>query len=142
MLYRIFLEGLNWRLYWYMYVNHIITVFFNIYSMYFYVGVLFGVYNFTKEFSTHCDSSERLKIVIYTNDLLTHGRRAVKVFLAGHTYCDTRVWQWSCPFLFERLRYVPTWDRTPISLMRVERSSPTTTRRFNVYRKDKYYIWI
>lgn len=68
-----------------MYVNHIITVFFNIYSMYFYVEVLFGVYNFTKEFSTHFDSSERLKIVTYTNDLLTHGRGAVRFFLAGQT---------------------------------------------------------
>ena len=68
--------------------------------------------------------------------------------LTRHTYCDTglpfimvisedpwhshllpSVWQWSCHYLFLRLRSVATGDRTPISRMRGERSSSTPPRR-------------
>ena len=64
--------------------------------------------------------------------------------IACHTYCDTglpfimvisedlwhshlspSVWQWNCHYLFLRLRSVATWDRTPISRTRGERSTST-----------------
>ena len=68
--------------------------------------------------------------------------------LTCHTYCDTglpfimvisedpwhshlmpSVWQWSCYYLFLRLRSVATGYRTLISRMRGERSTPTPPRR-------------
>ena len=64
--------------------------------------------------------------------------------LTCHTYCDMglpfimvisedpwnshllpSVWQWSCHYLFLRLRSVATGDRTPISRIRGERSTST-----------------
>ena len=69
--------------------------------------------------------------------------------LTCHTYCDTglpfikvfsedpwhsnllsSVWQWSCHYLFLRLRSVATGDQTPISRMRCERSTSSPPRRF------------
>ena len=68
--------------------------------------------------------------------------------LTCHTHCDTglpfilviskdprhshlllSVWQWSCHYLFLRLRSVATGNRTPISRMRGERSTYTPPRR-------------
>ena len=68
--------------------------------------------------------------------------------LTCHTYCDTDllfmmvisgdpghsqllpcVWQWSCHYLFLRLRSVATKDRTPISRTRGECSTSTPPRR-------------
>ena len=66
----------------------------------------------------------------------------------SHTHCDTglpfimvisedpwhsllmpSVLQWSCHYLFLWLRSVVTWDRTPISSIWGERSTPTPTRQ-------------
>ena len=68
--------------------------------------------------------------------------------LTCHTYCDTglpfmmvipedpwyshllpSVWQWSCHYLFLRLRFTATGDRTPISRIRGERLTSTPPRR-------------
>ena len=67
--------------------------------------------------------------------------------LACHTYCDTghpfimvitedpwhshllpSFWQWSCHYLFLRLRSVATGNRTPISRIRGERPTSTPPR--------------
>ena len=84
---------------------------------------------------------------------MTHDRHSwplsSKCTLTCHTYCDTgppfimvisenpshshplpNVWQWSCQYLFLRLRYIATGDRTPISRTRGERSTSTPPRRF------------
>ena len=49
------------------------------------------------------------------------------------------VWQWSCHYLFSRLRSVATGDRTPISRMRRERSTSTPPRRGTLHRI--IHIW-
>ena len=69
--------------------------------------------------------------------------------LTSHTNCDTdlpfiqvfsedpwrsnllpSVWQWSCHYLFLRLRSIANGDQTPISCMRGERSTSSPPRRF------------
>ena len=42
-----------------------------------------------------------------------------------HSHLFPSFWQWSCHYLFLRLRSVATGDRTPISCMRGERSTST-----------------
>ena len=39
------------------------------------------------------------------------------------------VWQWSCHYLFQRFRYVPTGNRTVVSHIQGERSTTTPPRR-------------
>ena len=46
------------------------------------------------------------------------------------THTLPSVWQWSCHFLFIRLRSVATGDRTPISSTRGRRSTYTPPRRY------------
>ena len=41
-----------------------------------------------------------------------------------HSHLLPSVWQWSSHYLFLRLWYDATWNRTPISRMRGERSTP------------------
>ena len=85
--------------------------------------------------------------------ILTYARHSWPLSSEGslkcHTYCDTSlpfirvisedawhshllssVWQWSCHYLFLRLRSVTTGDRTPSTRMRGERSTSTQPRRF------------
>ena len=57
-----------------------------------------------------------------------------------HSHLLPNVWQWSCLYLFLRLMFVATGDRTPISNTRSERSTSTPPRRcywgvrkFNTY---------
>ena len=78
--------------------------------------------------------------------ILTYDRHSWPLSSVGslmcHTHCDTgisedpwhshllpNVWQWSCHYLFLRLRSVATGDRTPISRMRGERSTSKLPRR-------------
>ena len=49
--------------------------------------------------------------------------------VTSHSYLLPSVWQWSCHYLFLRLRSVVTGDRTPISRTRGERSTSTLPRR-------------
>ena len=83
--------------------------------------------------------------------ILTNARHSWPLSSEGsltcHSYCDTglpcimvisedpwhspllpSVWQWSCHYLFLRLRSFATGDRTPISRMRGERSTSTPPR--------------
>ena len=46
-----------------------------------------------------------------------------------HSHLMPSVWQWSCHYVFLRLRSVATGDRTSISRMRDERSTSTPPRR-------------
>ena len=94
-------------------------------------------------------AGEGLQILIYARHscpLSSEGS------LTYHTYCDTglpfimgiyedpchshllpSVWEWSCHYLFVRLRSVATGDRTPNSRMRGERSTSTPPRRSRCY---------
>ena len=108
---------------------------------------LFEVYRPTREFFTHMETSTLpVKGCKFRPVLGTYGHCS-KGSLTCHTYCDTglpfimfisedpwhshlfpSVWQWSCHYLFLRLRSVATGDRTPISRMQGERSTFTTPR--------------
>ena len=50
-----------------------------------------------------------------------------------HSHLLPSVWQWSCYYLFLRLRSFATGDRTPISRMRGERSTSTPPRRWEFF---------
>ena len=102
---------------------------------------LFGVYPTTDFHSFGDVTGEGLQILTYDRHswpLSSEGS------LTCHTYCDTglpfimvisedqwhthllsSVWQWSCHYLFLRLRSVATGDRTPISRTRGERFTST-----------------
>ena len=90
--------------------------------------------------------------------ILTNARHSWQLSSEGsltcHTYCDTglpfvmvisedpwhsnllpSVWQWSCHYLFLRLRSVATGDRTLTSRTRGESSTSTPPRRL------KHVIW-
>ena len=77
-----------------------------------------------------------------------------------HTYCDTSlplimvisedpwhshllpsVWHWSCLYLFLRLKFVATTDRTPITRMRGERSMSTPPRRLISFSFRGRWTW-
>ena len=102
-----------------------------------------------REFFTHMETSP-LPVKAAN---LTYARKSWPLssesYLTCHTYCDTglpfiivisedpwhshllpSVWQWSCHYLFLRLRSVATGDQTPISHMRGELSTVTPPRRF------------
>ena len=111
---------------------------------------IFGVYRPTWAFRTYGDvtiAGEGLQIMTYARHswlLRNEGS------LAYHTYCDTghpfimiisedpwhftllSVWQWSCHYLFFRLRSVVTGDRDPISRTRGECSTSTPTQWFRI----------
>ena len=65
---------------------------------------------------THCDTGLPFIIVISEDP--------------WHSHLLPSVWQWSCHYLFLRLRSVATGDRTPISRMRGERSTSKPPRRY------------
>ena len=74
---------------------------------------------------THCDTGLPFIMVISEDPL--------------HSHLLPSVWQWSCHYLFSRLRSVATGDRTPISRMRRERSTSTPPRRGTLHRI--IHIW-
>ena len=59
-----------------------------------------------------------------------------------HSHLLPSVWQWSCRYLFLRLRSVATGNRTPISRMRGERSTSTPPRRSPLTRTLPMGHWI
>ena len=69
-----------------------------------------------------------------------HGPTVVISEDPWHSHLLSSVWQWSCHYLFLRLRSVATGDRTSISLMRGERSTSTPPRRSLYLRYYVYYI--
>ena len=63
---------------------------------------------------------------------LRQGPTVYKGHLQGpvNSHLMPSVWQWSCHYLFLRLRSIETGDRTPISRTQGERSTPTPPRRW------------
>ena len=108
------------------------------------------------DFSSHSRIFHLHGDVIITGEdlqILTYARHSWPLSsegsLACHIYCDTghpfkmvisedpwhshllpSVWQWSCHYLFLRLRSVANGDRTPIARTRGERSTSTPPRQF------------
>ena len=64
---------------------------------------------------THCDKGLTFIMVIFE--------------APWHSHLLPSVWQWSCHYLFLRLRSVATGDRNPISRMPGERSTSSPPRR-------------
>ena len=106
---------------------------------------LFRVYRPTREFFTnmrchHCrwraanlDSRSALMAIeqwgfFNVPHILRHGPTLYNGYLRGPVLLPS-VWQWSCHYLFLRLRSVATGDRDPIFSMRRERSISTPMRR-------------
>ena len=65
---------------------------------------------------THCDTGLTFILVISEDSL--------------HSHLLPTVWQWSCHYLFLRLKSVATGDQTPIARMRGERSTSMSPRWF------------
>ena len=57
-----------------------------------------------------------------------------------HSHLLPSVWQWNCHYLFLRLGFVPTEERTPISRMREESSTSTPSRRAIIVRSN-FSLW-
>ena len=74
---------------------------------------------------THCDTDLPFIMVISENP--------------WHSHLLPSVWQWNCHYLFLRLGFVPTGDRTPISRMREESSTSTPSRRSIV--RSNFSLW-
>ena len=72
---------------------------------------------------THCDTGLSFIMVISEDP--------------WHSHLMQSVWQWSCHYLFLRLRSVATWDRTPISRMRGKCS---TSRGFGVPKFTRTFL--
>ena len=93
-----------------------------------------------ENFFTHMETSPLPQILTYAEHLWPLSSEGS---LTCHTHCDTGLtfimvisedpWHshlmWSCHYLFLRLRSVATGDRTPISLVRGERSTSTPPQR-------------
>ena len=124
-----------------------------IYTIHFYQGIFFCL--FVWSLSSHSRIFHSYGDIIIAGEglqiLTLYARHSWPLSSEGsltcQTYCDTgqpfimviseepwhfhllpSVWQWSCHYLFLRLRSVATGDRTPISRMRGERSTSTQRR--------------